>query len=308
MSDKFDEFEFDENLLDDDKPASAEPEQVHAQTEPAAGRSHAKPKKKAGLFSLDPQEMIARVKEAPVIYIGAAIFIFVALYMLYNVLFGWGDAQPKHQAQPQHQQHSLGLNIQNARAQHVATQPAPHKIQQQQSAVPGQPVTTTQQSVAAHSNGNFVSMTKKDMKSLLNGFAQTTAKQSADLDQRLAALQQAVAAQGKANGNLQQQVDQIAQEQSKLVSVLKNSAQDMKNISSALNQTKSQLQLLIAERAAHAEKLTLRAVVPGRAWLVNGKGRTTTVTVGMDLGSYGKVVKIDSDHDKVYMSSGYVFS
>lgn len=307
MSDKFDEFEFDENLLDDEKPAHAEPEQVQAQAEPA--RNQAKPKKKAGLFSLDPQEMLARVKEAPAIYIGATIFILVALYMLYNVLFGWSDTQPKHQMQPQHQQRSLGLNIQNARAQHVATQPAPQTVQRVKPAVATHQVTTTtQQSAAVHPNGNYVSMTKKDMKSLLNGFAQTTAKQSADLDQRLAALQQAVAAQGKANSTLQQQVNQVAQEQAELVTVLKRSAQDMKNISSALNQTKSQLQLLIAERAAHAEKLTLRAVVPGRAWLVNGKGRTTTVTVGMDLGSYGKVVKIDSDHDKVYMSSGYVFS
>ena len=299
MSDKFDEFEFDENLLDDEKPAHAEPEQVNAQAEPEAAHSQAKPKKKAGLLSLDPQEMLARVKEAPAIYIGAVVFILVALYMLYNVLFGWSDTQPKHQVQPQHQQHALGLNIQNARAQHVTTQPA---VAQHHA------MTTTQQSAAVHPSGNYVSMTKKDMKSLLNGFAQTTAKQSANLDQRLAALQQAVAAQGKANGNLQQQVNQVAQEQAELVTVLKRSAQDMKNISSALNQTKSQLQLLIAERAAHAEKLTLRAVVPGRAWLVNGKGRTTTVTVGMDLGSYGKVVKIDSDHDKVYMSSGYVFS
>ena len=304
MSDKFDEFEFDENLLDDEKPAHAEPEQVHAQAESETVRSQAKPKKKAGLFSLDPQEMLARVKEAPAIYIGATVFILVALYMLYNVLFGWSDTQPKHQTQPQHQQRVLGLNIQNARAQHVATHPAVaqhHAMTTTQKSV-------AQKSVAAHPNGNYVSMTKKDMKSLLNGFAQTTAKQSADLDQRLAALQQAVAAQGKANSTLQQQVNQVAQEQAELVTVLKRSAQDMKNISSALNQTKSQLQLLIAERAAHAEKLTLRAVVPGRAWLVNGKGRTTTVTVGMDLGSYGKVVKIDSDHDKIYMSSGYVFS
>ena len=220
MSDKFDEFEFDENLLDDEKPAHAEPEQVQAQAEPA--RSQAKPKKKAGLFSLDPQEMLARVKEAPAIYIGATVFILVALYMLYNVLFGWGDAQPKHQMQPQHQQRALGLNIQNARAQHVATQPAPQTVQHQQPVIAGQHTTTaTQQSATVHPNGNYVSMTKKDMKSLLNGFAQTTAKQSADLDQRLAALQQAVAAQGKANSTLQQQVNQVAQEQAELVTVLK---------------------------------------------------------------------------------------
>ena len=47
------------------------------------------------------------------------------------------------------------------------------------------------------------------------------------------------------------------------------------------------------------QKLTLRAVVPGRAWLVDGAGNTVSVTTGDVLPYYGKVTKIDSDKGPV---------
>ena len=56
------------------------------------------------------------------------------------------------------------------------------------------------------------------------------------------------------------------------------------------------------------QKMTLRAVVPGRAWLVNGKGQTITISEGSEMPYYGKVLKIDNKSNTVTMSTGYIFS
>ena len=80
------------------------------------------------------------------------------------------------------------------------------------------------------------------------------------------------------------------------------------NVNQSIVKTQVQLKLIIAEKAAQAQKMTLRAVVAGRAWLVNGKGQTLTITVGSELPYYGKVLKIDSKANTVTMSTGYVFS
>ncbi len=79
-------------------------------------------------------------------------------------------------------------------------------------------------------------------------------------------------------------------------------------VNQSIVKTQVELKLVIAEKAAEAQKMTLRAVVPGRAWLVNGKGQTLTISVGNELPYYGKVLKIDSKANTVTMSTGYVFS
>ena len=82
----------------------------------------------------------------------------------------------------------------------------------------------------------------------------------------------------------------------------------MEDLKQSMVKTQVELKLVIAQKAAEMEKMTLRAVVPGRAWLVNGKGSTTTIAVGTELPYYGKVLKIDSKSNTVTMSTGYMFS
>ena len=78
-------------------------------------------------------------------------------------------------------------------------------------------------------------------------------------------------------------------------------------LNQSMVQTQMSLKLIIAQKAQDAQKLTLRAVVPGRAWMVDGKGRTVTVSEGTELPYYGKVVSIDSKSNMVKMSTGFVF-
>jgi intracellular multiplication protein IcmG len=64
----------------------------------------------------------------------------------------------------------------------------------------------------------------------------------------------------------------------------------------------------VAQKTAQSDNLSLRAVIPGRAWLVDTQGRTYTVTQGDLVGNFGKVVQIDADAGRVITSSGYVFN
>jgi len=87
-----------------------------------------------------------------------------------------------------------------------------------------------------------------------------------------------------------------------------NMNKTLAGVNQSIVKTQVELKLVIAEKAAQAQKMTLRAVVPGRAWLVNGKGQTITISDGSELPYYGKVLKIDSKSNTVTMSTGYVFS
>lgn len=51
----------------------------------------------------------------------------------------------------------------------------------------------------------------------------------------------------------------------------------------------------------------VQAVIPGRAWLVNEKGRAMTVRVGSEVPGYGMVKDIDAPEGRVVMSTSKVF-
>ncbi|ODN42467.1 hypothetical protein [Piscirickettsia litoralis] len=64
---------------------------------------------------------------------------------------------------------------------------------------------------------------------------------------------------------------------------------------------------LISKENNNFDKLTLRAIITGRAWLVNKEGKTLTVKQGDFLNGYGKVIKINDKNQEVVTSSGYIF-
>ncbi|ODN41469.1 hypothetical protein [Piscirickettsia litoralis] len=68
-----------------------------------------------------------------------------------------------------------------------------------------------------------------------------------------------------------------------------------------------EIKLIVANQYSHHEKLTLRAIISGRAWLVNNDGVTLTVTKNTNIPGYGHVVNIDDKKEQVKMSSGYIF-
>ncbi len=145
-----------------------------------------------------------------------------------------------------------------------------------------------------------ISMSSTQMQQLLAGFSSTVQDSMKDIqtsiqtsgapatNEKLTALQDQLST---LNGN---------------ISTLNN---NLNVADTRLTTTQQQLSQVLAQESANQQKLTLRAVVPGRAWLVDGNGNTITVTVGTSLGYIGTVTEIDSDQDnsQVVTSSGYIF-
>jgi len=72
---------------------------------------------------------------------------------------------------------------------------------------------------------------------------------------------------------------------------------------------KQQAQAAAKKRPSHKTEsanptLSVYAIIPGRAWLRSGNGKTITVTEGDNVGEYGKVLKIDAGNGVVVTSSG----
>jgi ABC-type transporter Mla subunit MlaD len=157
-------------------------------------------------------------------------------------------------------------------------------------------------------------MTQQDIKTLMQGFAQVVNESSQNIYSQMQNLQVLVQDVGQASLAQQKQTTQVVaalnnmqQSMQTLAANLQVYNKNMQAVGQQLGKTQQQLALLLAEQSASVQKLTLRAVVPGRAWLVDDQGNTTTVTVGTQLPNYGTVVNIDSGKAQVVMSTGYVF-
>ncbi len=143
-----------------------------------------------------------------------------------------------------------------------------------------------------------ITMTSDQMQQLLTGFSNT-------VQQSMKSIQDSLQASGSPATN-----QKLAALQGQLSDLDGNIAQLDNNIAVAntrLSTTQAQLSQVLGQETADQQKLTLRAVVPGRAWLVDGKGNTISVTVGTALGNIGTVTEIDADNSQVVTSSGYVF-
>jgi len=238
--------------------------------------------------------LIDLIKTNLIYIIGGIAVGGFALYMIVGILF---PATPQQQ-QPQHpQNHSFGMSV---GTEHPKAAPQVHKV--------------THPALLANS---YV-MDQDDFTKLLQGFQGVVEKQTQLLSKQVATLRQSQNQINKKSADnidtLAKRVDSIThnmstlEHQIKVVNVSMQKQQHTINqVTVSLKETQQQLGLLIAQKAANMQKLTLRAVVPGRAWLVDGAGNTVSVTIGDVLPYYGKVTKIDSDKGQVVMSSGYVF-
>ena len=162
------------------------------------------------------------------------------------------------------------------------------------------PVTTTTTTGTVAAAGPTISMSETQMQQLLQGFSNT-------VQDSMKSVQKTIQSSGAPATN-----EKLAALQDQLSSLNGNISTLNNNLSTAdtrLSTTQQQLSQVLAQETADQQKLTLRAVVPGRAWLVDGKGNTVSVTVGSSLGNIGIVTEIDSDQDnsQVVTSSGYIF-
>ncbi|ODN43859.1 hypothetical protein [Piscirickettsia litoralis] len=83
---------------------------------------------------------------------------------------------------------------------------------------------------------------------------------------------------------------------------------EMSEFNKVIRINNKKIEFLIANQYGHREKLKLRAIVTGRAWLVNKNGVIFTVTKNMKIPGYGYVVEVNDKKEQVLMSSGYIFN
>jgi len=161
---------------------------------------------------------------------------------------------------------------------------------------------------------NNITMSQSNMDQLMQGFAQQVREHDAQVNSRISKVQQSQEALAKAMvieqtgmTTLGSRMDQLQNQLGTVSKDLQENSQEISAVTKQLKMTRGELTMLAAQTAAGIQKLKLRAVVPGRAWLVNNAGQTISVTQGDSLPYYGTVTRIDSVEDKVYMSSGYIF-
>lgn len=156
--------------------------------------------------------------------------------------------------------------------------------------------------VTSQKAGN-ITMTDEQMQELMQGFTDVIDENAANIEKALAPTNDMKDQIGNVSNNmntLSGNVNQLSDSVNKLT-------QNLASVQQQLVNTQGQLQIVLSQETATSERLTLRAVVPGRAWLVNGNGQTTTVIVGTSLGAIGTVTNIDPAANTVTTSTGYIF-
>jgi hypothetical protein len=312
-------FNFDEdfdNILDDKDNPSLKPSD-DIQTQDFEKESDA---------DMDPilEEGKPKVRKSNFLFIGIGVIVVaVAGYFIYNILFPSAPpAQPQRPAgfqmkpiQPMpnnnaQQQAGAQKNMSNnaAMPNQQAEQP---NANMQGNASANQNMSQSSMSGQQSSQSPMIVMSQQDMKTLLSGFAKMVADNSANINNQEKAISTTLAQMNQtssaSNNALAANINNLQQGIQTLTTNLSAYDKHVQDVSVMLARTQQQLTLLLAQQSAQVQRLTLRAVVPGRAWLVDANGNTTTVTVGSDLQNYGKVVRIDSDKGEVIMSTGYIF-
>ncbi len=237
--------------------------------------------------------LISMLKENWLYISLGAIVIIVAGYLLMGMISpSTPAARPAPAAAPAATQNgfnSLPAAQQTAGTSSTATNTAAANTQANASATPTGPGSQT-----------TISMSADQMQQLLQGFTGT-------VQQSMKSIQDTIQSTGAPATN--EKLSALQEQLSALNGNISTLNSNLNTADTRLNTTQQQLSQVLAQETANQQKLTLRAVVPGRAWLVDGKGDTISVTVGSNLGYIGTVTEIDSDqsNSQVVTSSGYIF-
>lgn len=310
--DKKDGYNFDDDVFGDDPFGSSEPETSEKPAEPTdspvgdtAGfegfegfndevepASEAKPDAAPVKAKKSGGGIVGLLKDNIIYIVGGVVVIGIAYYLFTTMIF---TGSPQRQAQPrQQQQQSQGFGLKMT----------PVKVPTKQAAQK-QPVQRTAGLI----------LSKKDLQTMVTGFSKIVQDQSATVQKQITTLSTQVkslsSTQATTDKNLKTDTTSLttlSKQVKQLNTTLTGYNKTLSSITNSLKTTQAQLKLLLAQKASDRTHLTLRAIVPGRAWLVNKDKKTITVAVGDSVPYYGKVDKINSKNGTVTMSSGYVFN
>ncbi len=204
------------------------------------------------------------------------IGILLVLYIVYKIISGlfFGNSES-----------NLPKNPAKLQSAQVITKPTV----QQTSVLSTTESTSTQRAVLNDMNA---------LKTRISGIEQnqtTLKEQIASIDNQLSTI----------NTNLNamtNQLTQLSQQLGKLNLEVQSQAQQMTLMKERIQRPKPQVKKIYPR--APSVVYYLKAVIPGRAWLVANNGNTLTVRVGSAIPNYGVVRFIDAIQGRVLTSSG----
>jgi hypothetical protein len=164
---------------------------------------------------------------------------------------------------------------------------------------------------AAGAPVTMLQLNRQQLLGLLSNFQKVVADNEKSLSEQISSLKASLSAISAADSQMSQsmsgQFEQMSTQVSQVNQKLEAYNQSISGVQTALEKTQQQLKLILAQRAEDIDHYTLRAIVPGRAWLVDGQGQTVTIILNQELKNYGTVEEINDKMGYVTMSSGYVF-
>lgn len=131
--------------------------------------------------------------------------------------------------------------------------------------------------------------------------------QSRDQQQRIQFLEQSIRSVNSQLGQISQSIAGATQDLSAVEGLLQKIAKDVNTLvhppvpAASAPQHKDPT---VPPEVLNAPRLSVHAIIPGRAWLKNKEGRIITVAEGETLEPYGKVLMIDPKQGVVITSSG----
>lgn len=102
------------------------------------------------------------------------------------------------------------------------------------------------------------------------------------------------------------QMDALSQEQAQLNQTLNNLTQSLKTLTQTVGGLAAKQAGTGAKKTTKPVVFYLKAIVPGRAWILSDDGLSESVGVGTTVPQYGTVEKIDADRGMVLTSSGKI--
>ncbi len=149
-------------------------------------------------------------------------------------------------------------------------------------------------------------------------FSQVSDNNMTTLQQKVAALETKNATMNDNITATSYQLNQINQNLAAVSQQLQNLEQTLSDTVTKLDSQSHEIEKLLVFRANVSKKLAsrdkakpkesyyIKAVIPGRAWLIAANGSTLTVSEGTNIKGYGMVKLIDSTQGRILTSSGRV--
>ncbi|MGJ3493539.1 putative intracellular multiplication protein IcmG [Piscirickettsia salmonis] len=290
--------------FDDDQDINEDKEDLAVDNEPAVKRNNAD-------AVWQGTSLWDKIRPMLHYYIIAIIAFAVAGYMMYNAYRTLYPKQPVQQAEANHLSFSNQVETGNKPAKGFSplAQSQENKVKNKSGL--GKKEEIKPNASYSSQTGEVAGINGKKITDQIKKLAEKVD----DLNRQVQKIVESQSQSYSYNEEAKKLAEKVSESQNDIENHVKSLASNIDLIDKKLSKLENvslknnkNINLMLANQYSHREKLRLRAIVSGRAWLVNDDGVTLTVTKNTDIPGYGHVIKVDDKQTQVTMSSGYIFN